>query len=489
MPRLASDLALLVPLAGLLLSSGFLVLLAVLSRRAQPPPYGDTGAIFRLRRDWPVRTGLDSGDASAVAAPGLCTVTRLRPPSRSRRYCLITPCRDEALYARRTLEAITRQTEPPALWVIVDDGSTDATPRILAEYAARFSYIRIVRRADRGARRVGGGVIDAFYSGYDTIDPSAFEYICKLDLDLDIPSRYFELMMNWMEAYPRIGTCSGKPYFSPDNDSAPAAFPLADTSGLVSEKCGDEQSVGMIKFYRSNCFHQVGGFVREVMWDGIDGHRCRTLGWIAISSDHPELRFLHLRPMGTSQKNWWTGRVRHGFGQYFMGTTPLYMLASAIYRMTRPPLLLGGLGMLYGYFRSLLRGAPRYGDTQFRRFLRSYQWACLLKGKTTATVELNGSMATSWRPASSVSPQAGVHQRIGEILVQASVLRIEKLAEALAAQHGKHAGTPLGEILVNMKAISQEQLFRAVALQLDARTGTAFPAEYVPHRLGFDARN
>jgi poly-beta-1,6-N-acetyl-D-glucosamine synthase len=109
------------------------------------------------------------------------------------------------------------------------------------------------------------------------------------------------------------------------------------------------------------------------MWDGIDGHRCRQLGWIAVSWDEPDLRFIHLRPMGSSHKNWWTGRQRHGFGQYFMGTSPWYMLASAAYRMTRPPRVVGGLAMLYGYFKSMVQRNPRYADTEFRRFLRRYQ--------------------------------------------------------------------------------------------------------------------
>jgi glycosyltransferase involved in cell wall biosynthesis len=316
-----------------------------------------------------------------------------------RRYVLITPCRDEAKYARRTLDAVVGQAEPPALWVIVDDGSTDATPAILAEYAARVPFIRVVRRADRGTRKVGGGVIDAFYSGYQTIDPAAYDYSCKLDLDLDLPPGYFAGLMDRMEREPRIGTCSGKPYFFPP----PAAddrvsFPLTDVSPLVSEMTGDENSVGMTKFYRTACFRQIGGYVREVMWDGIDGHRCRQLGWIAVSWDDPELRFVHLRPMGTSQKNWWTGRMRHGFGQYFMGTTPAYMVASAAFRMTRPPLVVGGLGMAVGYFKSLLKGNPRYGDQAFRDFLRDYQWACLRKGKQRATAELNARQAQVWNP-------------------------------------------------------------------------------------------
>jgi hypothetical protein len=173
---------------------------------------------------------------------------------------------------------------------------------------------------------------------------------------------------------------------------------------LVSEMCGDENSVGMIKFYRTECFTQIGGFVRMLMWDGIDCHRCRMLGWIAVSWDDPEIRFTHLRPMGTSHKNWWTGRVRHGVGQWFMGTGAAYMLASVVFRMTRPPLVVGGLAMGWGYLRSWWRGEPRYGDADFRQFLRSYQWACLLKGKAKATHLLNQQQAGQWRATKTSSP-------------------------------------------------------------------------------------
>jgi biofilm PGA synthesis N-glycosyltransferase PgaC len=272
------------------------------------------------------------------------------------------------------------------------------SPAILAEYAARHSFIRVLRRPDRGDRKLGGGVIDAFYDGVATVDLGLFEYVCKMDLDLDVPPDYFEALMYRMESDPRIGTCSGKPYFFPVGDPPSVVFPLHDTTGLVSERCGDENSVGMIKFYRVNCFRQIGGFVRELMWDGIDGHCCRQRGWVAISWDDPGLRFLHLRPMGTSHRNWWVGRTRHGTGQYFMGTTPAYMLASALFRMTRPPMLIGGLAMLQGYFGSMIRRRPRYGDAEFRRFLRRYQWACILQGKARATAGLNARQSVRWSP-------------------------------------------------------------------------------------------
>src|SRR6266404_7670013 len=150
-------------------------------------------------------------------------------------------------------------------------------------------------------------------------------------MDLDLPVRYFELLMQRMESDPRVGTTSGKPWFV-----------LPQSGALEPEICGDEMSVGMTKFYRVACFEEIGGFVRQVMWDGIDCHRCRMLGWIARSWDEPDLRFIHLRPMGSSQTGIWTGRMRHGFGQYFMGTGLAYMTASAAFRMLRPPRLIGG---------------------------------------------------------------------------------------------------------------------------------------------------
>src|SRR5690349_9918627 len=118
----------------------------------------------------------------------------------ARRYVLLSPCRDEAALMRRTLDSVAAQTAPPALWVVIDDGSTDDTPRILEEYAARLPYLRVVRRADRGRRAVGPGVIEAFYAGLESIDLGDFDYLCKLDLDLDLPPRYFERLMERMEA-------------------------------------------------------------------------------------------------------------------------------------------------------------------------------------------------------------------------------------------------------------------------------------------------
>lgn len=294
----------------------------------------------------------------------------------SHSYLLISPCRDEAQYMRQTLDSVIAQSIRPEKWVIVDDGSTDATPQILEEYADKHDWIQIVTRRDRGRRLVGPGVIDAFYAGYEAADPDAYDFLCKLDLDLLLPTRYFEILMNRMNADQRIATCSGKAY-------------ICKGESLVNELHGDETSLGMTKFYRVDRFKAIGGFVREVMWDGIDCHTCRMHNWIACSWDDEDLRFIHLRPEGSSQVSVYRGRIRHGYGQYFMGTSFLYMAASAVWRLREKPYVLGSIAMMWGWTRSAILRNPRYENVAFRKFLGRYQMRALLVGKKRAIDEIH----------------------------------------------------------------------------------------------------
>ncbi len=201
-----------------------------------------------------------------------------------------------------------------------------------------------------------------------------------MDLDLDLPPRYFEALIERMEANPRIGTASGKPY-------------VRQGGQLVSERRGDELSVGMTKFYRQTCFEAIGGYVREVMWDAIDCHTARKLGWIAVSWDHADLNFEHLRPMGSSQTSIWTGKRRHGFGQYFMGSDFLYYCATCAFRMTERPYVLGGLAMLQGYVQAWIRGDRQLDDPELVAFIRDYQRRALRKGKARAVAEIEAERA------------------------------------------------------------------------------------------------
>ncbi len=272
---------------------------------------------------------------------------------------MISPCRDEARTLPRTIAAMRAQTRPPDLWVVVDDGSTDATPQILAEAARGLSWLRVVTRADRGFRKLGGGVIDAFYEGWRAA-PGDWDFVAKMDVDLEFSPRYLARLLEEFARDPKLAAASGK-VFRPEGDR------------LVPEFMIDEMVAGQFKFYRRAVLEEIGGFVRGLMWDGIDFHRARMAGYRTASIDDPELNLLHLRLMGSSDRSVYRGRLRWGEGQYFMGSWFPYVLASGAFRMREKPYGIGGLLIPIGYLLAALRGRPRYEDAAFRGELRRWQ--------------------------------------------------------------------------------------------------------------------
>ena len=102
------------------------------------------------------------------------------------RIAIISPCRDEEATLERTIACVRAQTRLPELWVIVDDGSRDRTAEILERAAAAMPWLRVVRRADRGYRKLGEGAIDTFYAGLDAVDID-YDFVAKMDVDLEMP--------------------------------------------------------------------------------------------------------------------------------------------------------------------------------------------------------------------------------------------------------------------------------------------------------------
>ena len=88
------------------------------------------------------------------------------------RYVIVTPIRDEEEFIEATIASVRGQSVTPAEWIIVNDGSSDRTGEIIDRYAAQVPWIRVVHRTNRGFRKSGGGVVEAFYDGYNGSSPS-----------------------------------------------------------------------------------------------------------------------------------------------------------------------------------------------------------------------------------------------------------------------------------------------------------------------------
>src|SRR5918997_5227800 len=55
---------------------------------------------------------------------------------------IVTPTYNQAAFLRETLDSVLAQDYPFIEHIVIDDGSTDETPRVLEEYAGRVEWER-----------------------------------------------------------------------------------------------------------------------------------------------------------------------------------------------------------------------------------------------------------------------------------------------------------------------------------------------------------
>ena len=202
------------------------------------------------------------------------------------RYVIVTPVRDEEAHLEATIASVSAQTIRPVEWVIVNDGSTDRTGEIIDRDAAQSPWIRGVHRPNRGFRKSGGGVVEAFYDGYNALRCEDWEFIVKLDGDLSFSPDYFRGASNILES----SLCSG----------------LAGE--IFTTNLGEELKLqanpkfhvrGATKIYRRACWEAIGGLWSAPGWDTIDEVKANMLGWKTYSFE--ELRLTHHRFTGTAE--------------------------------------------------------------------------------------------------------------------------------------------------------------------------------------------
>ena len=259
-------------------------------------------------------------------------------------YLLITPVRDEAAHIGATVASVLAQHHRPQRWVIVDDGSTDATPQLLRDSTRGHPWISVLRRHS-AARALGSAEVLAFQHGLAHVagEPPC-DFIVKLDADLRLPADYFERLLAYMAERPHWGIASG-------------VYCEWRHGQWVDIPMPAYHAAGASKVVRRACFEQIGGFVPRKGWDTVDEIRASLRGW--TTGHLPELRFQHLKPEGAAMGGLATQRF-HGEICHQTGAGLGFVLAKALHRMVSgwPPVV-GGLALLWGYLWPLLTRQPR----------------------------------------------------------------------------------------------------------------------------------
>jgi hypothetical protein len=275
------------------------------------------------------------------------------------RVLLVTPTRNEATHIERTARAVAAQTRRPDLWLVADDGSQDATPRLLGELASELPFLRVLRIDQNGGRNGADGLAlaaeaRAFNRALADVDLEWFTHIGKLDGDIELEPEYLERLLERFAAEPALGVGGG-------------TLLEPGAAGWRPARVPDYHVRGALKLYTRECFEAIGGIEERLGWDTIDETYARMRGFETRSFG--DLPARHHRPLATAN-GVLRGRARHGRCAYILHYGPGWVALRSLKVAASRPWGLSGAAFLLGYLRAWARREPQVEDQAFRRFVR-----------------------------------------------------------------------------------------------------------------------
>jgi hypothetical protein len=242
------------------------------------------------------------------------------------------------------LASLAAQTRPPDQLLLVDDGSTDGSHELAAEFAVGHEWARLLQRPPREPERdrlATAKELEAFNWAVERLDLE-WDVVGKLDADLRLTPRTLETLLAELERDDRLGLVGSY---------------LQENGARI--KIGEGHVHGATKFFRRRCWEEIAPVPAILGWDTIDESTARLCGWRTQSFAMPDGDPEHLRPRGTHD-GLLRGYRRWGECSYALGESPLHVALYAARQMaTERPRIAGGASYAVGYAGAAIRRAPR----------------------------------------------------------------------------------------------------------------------------------
>jgi glycosyltransferase involved in cell wall biosynthesis len=276
------------------------------------------------------------------------------------KYVIITPAHNEEAYIRFTLDSVVAQTVKPEQWIIVDDGSTDGTRKIIQDYANRFDWIKLVVNHPKEIKRDGGSrLINAVLRGYHSLEILDYGFIVKLDADLTLPPNYFEEVGNTFDSDPTIGMCGGH-------------CSILKNGVWKTERGASYYLWGLAQSFRKNCYEQIGGMLPVYNADFLVQMTAMHLGWLVKCLP---LEIKHLRPTSTlinrgMRFSYKMGGVYYKDGYDFL----LVLLRSFFHGLSTKPYGLSSVALLIGFLSAVITKPSKDVAPDLEMYIRTFQY-------------------------------------------------------------------------------------------------------------------
>ena len=273
---------------------------------------------------------------------------------------LVTPARNEEAFIERTIRSMVVQTVRPVRWVIVNDGSTDATGDIARRLTAGHDWIEVLDMPARRDRSFAAKV-HCFDAGYTRVRNLEHEVVGNVDADISFEPDHLEFLLERFADDPALGV---------------AGTIFEEEGGYRSDRDsfeGQQHVAGQCQLFRRRCFEEIGGYVP---------HKAGGIDWMAVTTARMkgwktqafrEKAFFHHRHLGTAERSQFASSFSYGEKDYYLGGHPLWQLFRVGYRMAKRPYLVDGLALGLGYAWAGLRRVERPVSDELMRFHRREQ--------------------------------------------------------------------------------------------------------------------
>jgi len=252
------------------------------------------------------------------------------------KFLIVIPAHNEENNIFPCLESLKNQSFQDFTCVIVNDGSTDRTSKIIDDFKSQDLRFKILN-LEKSEHEPGAKIVTTFNEGLESVDWKCFDVICKYDADIVFPQNYLERINQVFETNPKAGIVSGLVYIknykqnpeiknlrNPNENWADFSNKNQD---WVFENLSSKNHVrGPIKAYRKECFEDMNGLRVVLGWDNLDILLAKKNNWEIVTIK--ELWVKHLRPTAYKYKS----QKAEKLGQYFYNiglSLPLAMISSA----------------------------------------------------------------------------------------------------------------------------------------------------------------
>ena len=280
------------------------------------------------------------------------------------KHLVIIPAYNEEDNLETIIGSLALQTELPTRVVIVDDGSTDNTPKILETFASTYEWLSVVTNLNKDPRATGAKIVRAFNLGLDSETLEDYDIVSKFDADLKFPPNYLQKIRLSLESNEKIGLTGG-------------VCTILDNDVWREESVSKGDHIrGALKSYRTSAFIQMNGLRLFMGWDSADEFILRYYGWKV--KPLPKLQVKHYRE--TNELNGWVKTSRLN-AQVFHNLSYGLIIGSlsALKRGVKyKPFILSGFLTWFYFLKAYLLPQQHKLEPEVGKFIRKYRRKTIL---------------------------------------------------------------------------------------------------------------